>query len=200
MTGSTKNRASRPVFLPAAGWHRSTIPSQASFCFRHFFTKMHFGPDMRTLLSSLLLWLPLLATAPAGLAQTPGGQPPLPAVHLQSGLHLVKAEVANDYLTRMQGLMMREKMAASDGMLFVFPDREKQCMWMKSTLLPLSVAFIDEAGVILNIEDMKPQTENSHCSVNPARYALEMNLGWFKSKNIKAGSKISGLEKAGPPK
>ncbi len=155
---------------------------------------------MRILLSSLLLWLPLLAASPAGLAQTPGGQPPLPAVQLQNGMHLVKAEIANDYSTRMQGLMMREKMAPNEGMLFVFPEREKQCMWMKNTLLPLSVAFIDEAGVILNIEDMKPQTENSHCSVAAARYALEMNLGWFKSKHIKAGSKISGLEKAGPPK
>ena len=148
----------------------------------------------------LLFSLPLLLIALAAQAQTPGGQPPLSAVQLQSGMYLVKAEVANDYSTRMQGLMMREKMAPNEGMLFVFPDREKQCMWMKNTLLPLSVAFIDEAGVILNIEDMKPQTENSHCSVNPARYALEMNLGWFKSKSIKAGSKIGGLDKAGAPK
>jgi hypothetical protein len=70
---------------------------------------------------------------------------------------------------------------------------------MKNTLLPLSVAFIDEGGTILNIEDMKPRTEDSHCSVQPARYALEMNLGWFKGKNIKAGARISGLDKAGGP-
>ena len=148
----------------------------------------------------LFLNLAFLLIALAAQAQTPGGQPPLPSVQLQSGMYLVKGEVANDYSTRMQGLMMREKMAPNEGMLFVFPDREKQCMWMKNTLLPLSVAFIDEAGVILNIEDMKPQTENSHCSAAAARYALEMNLGWFKSKNIKAGSKIGGLEKAGAPK
>ena len=148
----------------------------------------------------LFLNLAFLLIALSAQAQTPGGQPPLPSVQLQNGMYLVKAEVANDYSTRMQGLMMREKMAPNEGMLFVFPDREKQCMWMKNTLLPLSVAFIDEAGVILNIEDMKPQTEISHCSAAAARYALEMNLGWFKSKNIKAGSKISGLEKAGPPK
>jgi len=127
------------------------------------------------------------------------GQPPLPTVQLQIGLYLVKAEVAATYGTRMQGLMQREKMAANEGMLFVFPDRDKQCMWMKNTLLPLSVAFIDDSGVILNVEDMQPQTENSHCSAKPARYALEMNLGWFKSKNLKPGTKISGLEKAGPP-
>jgi uncharacterized membrane protein (UPF0127 family) len=127
------------------------------------------------------------------------GQAPLATVQLQTGLYLIKAEVASTYGTRMQGLMLREKMAPNEGMLFVFPDREKQCMWMKNTLLPLSVAFIDESGVILNVEDMQPQTEDSHCSAKPARYALEMNLGWFKSKNIKPGAKIGGLEKVGPP-
>ena len=127
------------------------------------------------------------------------GQPPLATIQLQIGLYLIKAEVAASYGTRMQGLMQREKMGANEGMLFVFPDRDKQCMWMKNTLLPLSVAFIDDSGVILNVEDMQPQTENSHCSAKPARYALEMNQGWFKSKNIKPGAKIAGLEKAGPP-
>ncbi len=147
----------------------------------------------------LLLSIACLLTSLAGFAQTPGGQPTLPSVQLQSGMYLIKAEVANDYSTRMQGLMMREKMAPNEGMLFIFPGREQQCMWMKNTLLPLSVAFIDEGGTILNIEDMKPKTENSHCSAQPARYALEMNLGWFKGKNIKAGARISGLDKAGAP-
>jgi hypothetical protein len=147
----------------------------------------------------LLFSIACLLASFAGLAQTPGGQPALPAVQLQTGMFLIKAEVANDYSTRMQGLMMREKMAANEGMLFIFPGREQQCMWMKNTLLPLSVAFIDEGGTILNIEDMKPRTEDSHCSVQPARYALEMNLGWFKGKNIKAGARISGLDKAGGP-
>ena len=147
----------------------------------------------------LLFSIVCLLASFAGFAQTQGGQPPLPAVQLQTGMFLIKAEVANDYSTRMQGLMMREKMAPNEGMLFIFPGREQQCMWMKNTLLPLSVAFIDEGGTILNIEDMKPKTENSHCSVQPARYALEMNLGWFKGKNIKAGARISGLDKAGGP-
>ena len=129
-----------------------------------------------------------------------GPQPPLPTVQLQIGLFLINAEVAATYGTRMQGLMYREKMAPGDGMLFVFPDRDRQCMWMKNTPLPLSVAFIDEAGMILNIEDMKPKTEDSHCSAREARYALEMNQGWFKGKNIRPGAKISGLEKAGNPR
>ncbi len=140
--------------------------------------------------------LTFLAAA-AAFAQAP--QPMLPAVPLQAGIYLIKAEVAKNYGTRMQGLMYREKMAPNAGMLFIFADRERQCMWMKNTLLPLSVAFLDDTGVILNVEDMKPQTEDSHCSAKPARYALEMNLGWFASKNIKPGTKITGLEKAGAP-
>ncbi len=142
----------------------------------------------------------LLLACFSAVALGQNAQPPLPAVQLQSGLYLIKAEVASEYGTRMVGLMMREKMASNDGMLFIFPGRDTQCMWMKNTLLPLSVAFIDEDGTILNIEDMKPQTENSHCSVKAARYALEMNQGWFKTKNIKAGAKLLGLEKAGQPR
>ena len=150
-------------------------------------------------LRSLMITAFACACAAPPTATAQGPQPPLPTVPLQAGMYLIKAEVANGFGSRMQGLMFREKMAANDGMLFVFPDRERQCMWMKNTPLPLSVAFIDEAGVILNVENMKPQTEDSHCSAGPARYALEMNLGWFKSRNIKPGLKITGLEKAGTP-
>jgi uncharacterized membrane protein (UPF0127 family) len=154
---------------------------------------------MRYCRSAVRQCLFALAAMLAAAGSAAQGQPPLPTVQLQAGLYLIKAEVAANYGTRMQGLMQREKMGPNEGMLFVFPDRDKQCMWMKNTLLPLSVAFIDDNGVILNVEDMQPQTENSHCSVKPVRYALEMNLGWFKSKNIKPGAKITGLEKAGPP-
>ena len=146
------------------------------------------------------LWLTAFALTLLCAGVRAQGQPTLPSVPLTAGLYLINAEVAASYGTRMQGLMQREKMGANEGMLFVFPDRDKQCMWMKNTLLPLSVAFLDDNGVIINVEDMKPQTETSHCSAGPARFALEMNLGWFKSKNIKAGAKITGVEKAGPPR
>lgn len=112
---------------------------------------------------------------------------------------MIKAEVANTFQSRMVGMMLRESMGANEGMLFVFPDITRHCMWMRNTLVPLSVAFIDEDGTIFNIEEMKPRTEESHCSAKPARYALEMPAGWFKTRSIKAGSKIVGLEKAGPP-
>ncbi len=96
--------------------------------------------------------------------------------------------------------MYRKAMAQNAGMLFVFPQVESHCMWMRNTLLPLSVAFIDETGVIVSIHDMQPQTEESHCALRPARYALEMNQGWFEKRGIKAGSRIGGIEKAPPPR
>jgi uncharacterized membrane protein (UPF0127 family) len=78
-------------------------------------------------------------------------------------------------------------------MLFIFDEPALQCMWMKNTLIPLSVAFIDESGAIINIADMQPQTEASHCATRAARYALEMNRGWFVARGIKPGSRIGGI-------
>lgn len=117
----------------------------------------------------------------------------LPVAELTAGMHIIKAEVAARDEDRQQGLMYREKMGTNEGMLFIFDQPQKVCMWMKNTLLPLSVAFTDARGRILNIEDMKPQTLDSHCSSGAARYALEMNQGWFKQKNIKAGQTLGGL-------
>jgi uncharacterized membrane protein (UPF0127 family) len=112
---------------------------------------------------------------------------------LTAGIYVIKAEVAADETERQQGLMFREKMAPNDGMVFIFDAPAAVCMWMKNTLLPLSVAFLDDEGKIINIEDMKPQTSDTHCAAKQARYALEMNLGWFKQKNIKPGTIIAGL-------
>ena len=123
-------------------------------------------------------------------------QPQLPLLELFAGMHRVEAEVAATPDSRQTGLMQRTMMASQRGMLFVFPEVAKHCMWMRNTLLPLSVAFLDEKGRIINIEDMQPQTENNHCAVKPARYALEMNLGWFKSRGVGAGFAIAGIDKA----
>lgn len=112
---------------------------------------------------------------------------------LNAGMHVIQAEVAATDAERQQGLMFREKMANNEGMLFIFPRPNGVCMWMKNTLLPLSVAFIDDTGAIVNIEDMKPQTTESHCADKDVRFALEMNLGWFKQKGFKAGSHIDGI-------
>jgi uncharacterized protein len=123
-----------------------------------------------------------------------GGQAELKRVQLKAGMHIISAEVADNMRTRSDGLMMRNKMATNHGMLFVFERAETHCFWMRNTLLPLSIAFIDDDGVIVNITDMKPQSDDSHCSKKPVRYALEMNQGWFAAKGIKAESKIGGIK------
>jgi uncharacterized protein len=119
-------------------------------------------------------------------------------VQLSAGMHLIRAEVAADMATRSRGLMFRKSLAPNAGMVFVFEDASLHCMWMKNTYLPLSVAFLDEQGTIINIEDMAPQTEDTHCAKKPARYALEMERGWFASRGIKPGSKLGGMEKLRP--
>jgi uncharacterized membrane protein (UPF0127 family) len=117
----------------------------------------------------------------------------MPVVQLNAGMHLIRAELAADFNTRARGLMFRASMPQNAGMLFVFDEAGPQCMWMKNTLIPLSVAFIDDDGAIINIADMQPQTENSHCASRPARYALEMNRGWFAARGIKPGIRIGGI-------
>lgn len=123
----------------------------------------------------------------------------MPRMELTAGFYRIDAEVAADQASRMQGLMHRRSMPAGQGMLFVFAQADRHCMWMRNTFLPLSVAFLDEQGKILNIEDMQPQTETNHCAAAPARFALEMNLGWFSGKGLKAGQRIGGIEKAPRP-
>ena len=140
----------------------------------------------------IVLLTTLLMVALPGWAQ----QPQLPLLELFAGMHRIEAEVAATSESRQTGMMQRTIMAPQRGMLFVFPDVAKHCMWMRNTLLPLSVAFLDEKGRIINIEDMQPQTENNHCAVKPARYALEMNLGWFKSRSVGPGFAIAGIDKA----
>lgn len=141
------------------------------------------------LLAALVLPGPLAAQA----------QSAMPTVELSIGLHRVEAERADSFATRAQGLMHRRQMAANRGMLFVFDRAERHCMWMRNTLIPLSVAFIDESGAILNIEDMAPQTEDTHCAAAPARYALEMNAGWFAQRKLAPGARVSGIESPNRP-
>ncbi|VVE24911.1 signal peptide protein [Pandoraea pneumonica] len=130
------------------------------------------------------------ATAAAQQIKQPGD---FPTVQLSAGMFLIKAEVAANEADREQGLMYRTKMAPNAGMLFVFEQRAMNCFWMRNTNLPLSIAFLRDDGTIVNIEDMAPQTDDNHCPKEPIRYALEMNQGWFKTKNLTAGTKISGL-------
>jgi len=122
----------------------------------------------------------------------------LPVIQLGTGMHVIRAEVAASNDARMQGLMYRATMPQGSGMVFVFDEIAVHCMWMKNTLIPLSVAFVDDGGTIVNIEDMQPQTEESHCAARPSRYALEMNKGWFAQRGVRPGAKLRGLEKIAP--
>ena len=135
----------------------------------------------------------LLALAFIGSAQAQtAAQPKLDTVTLTAGMHNIRAEVARTPLQHQTGLMFREQMAPHEGMLFVFDGLDRRCFWMRNTLLPLSAAFIADDGSIVNIVDMQPQTEQSHCSTQPVRYVLEMNQGWFAKRGIKPGFKLKG--------
>ena len=124
----------------------------------------------------------------------------MPRMALNAGMHRIEAEVAANQDNRMLGLMHRERLGSNQGMLFVFPSVERHCMWMRNTLIPLAVAFLDHEGRIINIEEMKPRTENNHCAAAPARFAPEMNQGWFSSKGIQPGMRIGGTDKSPTPR
>ena len=145
--------------------------------------------------SLLSLSRSLILMTCAGMGQAQAQAQPGKSMQLSAGMHLIQVELAATEEQREQGLMYREKMPLNAGMLFIFGNPATQCMWMKNTPLPLSVAFIDAGGKIINIEDMQPHTLDSHCSTRavPVRYALEMNLGWFKQRNIKPGMNIGNL-------
>ncbi|MFC5768956.1 DUF192 domain-containing protein [Thauera sinica] len=117
----------------------------------------------------------------------------LPLAELGAGMYRIEAEVVNTFQTRQTGLMNRQTMPPQRGMVFVFPEDAMHCMWMRNTYLPLSVAFLDAQGRVLNVEDMQPQTEDNHCAAGAARYALEMNIGWFRERGVKPGDTIRGI-------
>jgi len=122
----------------------------------------------------------------------------LPEIALTVNGHKLTAEVAHTDPERAQGLMHRRMLPENRGMLFVFTTTAHHAMWMMNTYIPLSVAFIDERGAIINIEDMKPHTQDTHPAAKPAKYALEMNQGWFGKRGIKPGATVDGIERAPP--
>jgi len=119
-------------------------------------------------------------------------QPRLPTVTLSAGMHQLVAEVASTPRQRQIGMMMRPSMPSNEAMLFVFEAPAAQCFWMKNTLVPLSIAFVEDDGRIVNVADMQPLTETSHCSERPVRYVLEVNQGWFAKRGIQSGFRLRG--------
>ena len=116
-------------------------------------------------------------------------QPTLRTTKLTAGIHVITAEIASTPQSRMIGLMMRERLAPNHGMVFVFEDKSQHCFWMRNTLIPLSIAFIDDDGTVVSIADMSPKSEASTCPQRPVRYALEMDQGWFAKRGVTAGNK-----------
>ena len=114
----------------------------------------------------------------------------LPITKVRIGKHTVTAELAQSAGERARGLMYRKELGKNDGMLFVFPDEEIRSFWMKNTLIPLSIAYIDSDFVIVRIVDMNPQTTDGHGSSKPVRYALEVNRGWFRDHGVREGAKV----------
>ena len=109
------------------------------------------------------------------------------------GTYAIDAELARTAEERQRGLMFRESLAENQGMMFQFTQADHYCMWMKNTLIPLSIAFIDEQGKIINIEEMQANNEQTTCAKSKARYALEMNAGWYNQRQIMVGQKVEGL-------
>ena len=145
-------------------------------------------PRVRAVLAAFTFALALPAAA-----QTAAPAKPLPVATVKVAGHALKVEVVSTPEQRARGLMFREKMGRNDGMLFIFDEPGYHAMWMMNTLIPLSVAFLDGEGRILNIEDMQPKTLDSHAAQGPARYAIETNVGWFAERKVKAGDKVTGL-------
>ncbi|WP_341889547.1 DUF192 domain-containing protein [Variovorax sp. YR752] len=140
----------------------------------------------------LLVSASFLAPAHAQQQIQPQPQTDLARTQLSVGLYKIDAQVAQSPREREIGLMFRKTMPQAEGMIFVFDQPATQCFWMRNTLLPLTTAFVADDGRIVNLVDMQPMTENSHCSEEPVRYVLEMNQGWFAKKNIKKGAKLGG--------
>jgi hypothetical protein len=132
-----------------------------------------------TVILLLTLVVPPIVLALETRAITVGGVP-------------LTVEVADDMYERAAGLMYRDYLPQGRGMLFVYPDERPLSFWMKNTLIPLSIAFIDGKGKIVAILDMFPDDGTMHYkSPRPARYALEVNLGWFKANGVTVGDDLN---------
>ncbi len=102
----------------------------------------------------------------------------------------VYVEIARTEQEKARGLMFRQKLGENEGMLFIYEQEEFLSFWMKNTFLPLSIAFIDRQGRIIDIQDMEPFSMDTHRSIKPAQYALEVNKGWFVKNGIKVGDVV----------
>jgi uncharacterized membrane protein (UPF0127 family) len=132
----------------------------------------------------------------AAVSETTASEPARPSglrivtIHASSGEQVrVRVEIADDEAELARGLMYRTALAEDRGMLFVFEGEQRLSFWMKNTLIPLSIAFMDSEGRIVDIQDMRPLDDDppSYVSAEPAQYALEVNQGFFEERGVEVG-------------
>lgn len=139
-----------------------------------------------------------LLLSACGIGQSVGSgdlQPTLERVRLVAGKASIDVEVARTPGQIQRGLMHRPSLLEGRGMLFVFAEPGRQCFWMKNTLVPLTAAFLDADGRILNLADMQPRSERLHCSDGDALYVLEAPQGWFQRQGMGAGDRIVAAQR-----
>lgn len=149
-------------------------------------------PDSKSMPRRFLAVLALAALVTGAAMAQDRPQPRLETIELTAGMHLIRAEVAQTAQQQATGMMFRTAMGANEGMLFVNEQAGVRCFWMRNTLIPLSIAFIADDGTIVNIAEMQPRSDDSHCSARPVRFALEMPKGWFSRRGIQPGAKLRG--------
>ena len=127
--------------------------------------------------------------------------PATPAQQVQTiltpinGLAAAQIELAVTEAQKQTGLMNRASLPANAGMLFVFEQPGTQCFWMKNTLIPLTIGFIDAQGVLQQTIDMQAHSLEPRCAAQPTRYAVEMNQGWFARNNVVPGTQVLNISK-----
>jgi uncharacterized membrane protein (UPF0127 family) len=156
---------------------------------------------MRTFIIALFLLAPLLAgcgssgtgASASPQAESTGAAPGLHTLTIDShgGKVEVRVEIADSPGEQAKGLMGRTALGEDRGMLFVFPDEKVRSFWMKNTLIPLSIAYIDSDGRIVDLQDMKPLDDDPphYVSAEPAQYALEVNQGFFEEHGVEVGDR-----------
>ena len=144
------------------------------------------SPLLRALCGAALLAAVLARPAAAQMMTMPT------QATIAVGVQQIQVEIASTPQQLATGLMGRRQLPDGHGMLFAFGRTQRVCMWMKNTLIPLSVAFIDSRGDIVNIDQMQPQTLTPHCGMLPVAYALEMPAGWFAAHRVGRGTRVRG--------
>jgi uncharacterized membrane protein (UPF0127 family) len=146
-------------------------------------------PALYAAFSILLASSPACRRDPVGRVGMPGDR-----ISLEINGRALATEVSSDEPSRRLGLMHRKTLPENSGMLFIYPEPERLSFWMKNTHVPLSIAFIDDRGAIVQIRDMEPLDEREVRTDHRVRYALEVNRGWFERNGIKVGDSFTDFE------